>query len=205
MDYKDYNDNELLWYVAENHEDAIEIVYQKYEPLIVHTAKKMHEYCKYSGLELSDLMQEGRLGLVDAMTKYNEQRDVTFYTFAKTCIERKMISTVIATRRLKHRILNESIFYDSTSEEGGMHLEHLLKDNRSNPEHLILNNEREEKMITRTKEQLTDFESQVFELKISNFNYGEIAEILDKDKKSIDNALQRIKLKMKKVLKELNQ
>ena len=54
MDYKDYNDNELLWYIAEQNEMATDILYKKYEPLIVNFAKKMYEYCQYSGLEIND-------------------------------------------------------------------------------------------------------------------------------------------------------
>ena len=68
-----------------------------------------------------------------------------------------------------------------------------------------MHTENEKKIIALTKESLTDFEQQVFELKISNFSYKEIAEILDKDKKSIDNALQRIKTKMKKVLNTIDE
>jgi len=204
MDYKDYNDNELLWYVAEQNEAAVDILYKKYEPLIVNFAKKMYEYCQYSGLEINDLIQEGMLGLNDAISKFNEHKEVSFYTFAKTCIERKMISAVVATRRLKHRILNESIFYESELKDDGGTLEYLLKDNKNNPESLLLDSEREQKLIEAIQLKLTDFELQVFELKISDFSYIEIASILDKDKKSVDNALQRIKLKIKKVLEKMD-
>ena len=55
------------------------------------------------------------------------------------------------------------------------------------------------------KKSLTDFELQVFELMISSFNYREIAEILDKDRKQIDNAIQRIKMKVKEKLKEIEE
>ena len=97
MEYKDYNDNELLWYVAEKNEAALDILYKKYEPFIINFAKKMFEYCKNSGLEMNDLVQEGMLGLNDAITKFNDQKNVTFYTFAKSCIERKIISCVVSS------------------------------------------------------------------------------------------------------------
>ena len=89
-------------------------------------------------------------------------------------------------------------------DDGGT-LEYLLRDNKHNPENMLLHTENEKKIIELTKESLTDFEQQVFELKIANFSYKEIAEILDKDKKSIDNALQRIKTKMKKVLNTIDE
>ena len=59
---------------------------------------------------------------------------------------------------------------------------------------------REKELIENIKSVLTDFEQQVFELKLSSFTYKEIAEILERDIKSIDNALQRIKIKIKEQL-----
>ena len=76
----------------------------------------------------------------------------------------------------------------------------LLSDSKADPEVVIISNEDETELITKIKSRLTDFESQVFELKICNFNYKEIAEILDKSPKAVDNALQRIKTKVKEEL-----
>ena len=62
-----------------------------------------------------------------------------------------------------------------------------------------INAEDEKDLVKEVGKVLTDFEIQVFELKINGFDYKEIAEILDKDIKAVDNALQRIKLKIKKI------
>ena len=75
-----------------------------------------------------------------------------------------------------------------------------LEDNSFNPESILLKNENEDELINKAKELLTDLETQVFELKINGFSYKEIAEILDKDQKAIDNALQRIRSKVKDIL-----
>jgi len=201
MDYRNYNDSELLSYVNES-EEANEIIYKKYEPLINSLARKMYKYCTNSGLELNDLIQEGMLGLSNAITHFSEQKDTTFYTFAKTCIERKIISTIVSTKRLKNKILNESLSLDSHDEDNSVGLEVFISDNENNPERLIVDNENESELIKTIKLSLTDFENQVFDLKINNFNYKEIAEILDKKPKAIDNALQRIKIKVKEQLKK---
>lgn len=201
MNYRNYNDSELLSYVNES-EEANEIIYKKYEPLINSLARKMYKYCTNSGLELNDLIQEGMLGLSNAITHFSEQKDTTFYTFAKTCIERKIISTIVSTKRLKNRILNESLSLDSHDEDNSVGLEVFISDNENNPERLIVDNENESELIKTIKLSLTDFENQVFDLKISNFNYKEIAEILDKKPKAVDNALQRIKIKVKEQLKK---
>lgn len=60
----------------------------------------------------------------------------------------------------------------------------------------------QQNIILKLEQQLTDFEKQVFELKKNDFNYKEIAEILEKDVKAIDNAIQRIKIKLKNIMKQ---
>ncbi|MDD2435064.1 MAG: sigma-70 family RNA polymerase sigma factor [Bacilli bacterium] len=201
MNYRDYNDNELISYIKENNEEANNIIFEKYRPLIIGASQKMFNYCKNSGLELNDLIQEGMLGLNQAINSFDTTRDITFYTYAKTCIERKIVSLVVASRRLKHKILNESISLEVYNDsEEIVSLDKLLGDNSYNPENIIFDMEKNNELIDQIEKNLTSFEQQVFELKINNFNYNEIAEILDKDSKSIDNALQRIKTKIKNEL-----
>ena len=196
MDYKDFNDYELLNYIAEGNEDANNIIIKKYEPLINKIAIKMLPYCKNNGLDKNDLIQEGMIGLNHAIDKYHEMEDTLFYTYAKKCIERKIISVVIASNRNKNKILNESISYD---DEENLLLK-FIKDTNPNPEEFMIDIELENDLIEKIKEVLTDLEEQVFELLISGFKYKEIAEILDKDQKSIDNAIQRLKTKIRNII-----
>lgn len=199
--YKDYNDYELLNYISENSEEANNIIYKKYEPLIRNIANKMIQYLNNSGVEIGDLVQEGMLGLSKAIESFRETKETLFYTYAKTCIERKMIDLVISTRRLKHRVLNNSISLEFTDEEGNeKNIEYLFKDNSDSPENILLDDEFKEELFFKASKVLTDLELQVFELKVNGFDYREIAEILDKDIKTIDNALQRIKPKIKKII-----
>ena len=198
MEYKDFNDYELLDYIAEGNEEANNIIIKKYEPLINKIAIKMLGFCKNNGLEKSDLVQEGMIGLNHAIERYHEQKDVLFYTYAKKCIERKIISVVISSNRNKNKILNESISYDDDENL----LLKFIKSQTPSPEEEILNLELEEDLLQRIKVILTDLEEQVFTLLISGFKYKEIAQILDKDEKSIDNAIQRIKTKIKNNINE---
>ena len=197
MDYKDFNDYELIYYIKDGSEDANNIMIKKYEPLIYKIASKMLPLCKYNGLEINDLIQEGMIGLNHAIEKYIEQKDILFYTYAKKCIERKIISAVISSNRNKNKILNESISYD---DDNNLIL-NGVKDLKLNPEQVIIDTELEEETITKIKSTLTDFEIQVFDLLIAGFNYKEIAILLDKNEKSIDNAIQRVKSKIKKIIK----
>lgn len=194
MEYKDFNDYELVYYIHEGNEDANNILIKKYEPLINKVALRMLPYCKSNGLELEDLVQEGMIGLNHAIERYQEQEDTLFYTYAKTCIERKIISVVLSSNRNKNKILNESVSYD---DEENLIIKYLQDKNPSPLEEMV-NIEIEKNLLKKFKENLTDFEEQVFELHISGFKYREIAKILDKTPKSIDNTIQRIKTKLKK-------
>ena len=203
MKYRDYNDNELLYYVSEHNEDAEEILYEKYKPMIVNFSKKVYPFSSNTGLELNDLIQEGLLGLNQAMKYYDEKKDNSFYTFAKTCIERKILTLVTNHRRLKHKILNESLSLDMTYEDQNYGVNYFLKDMTTDPETVLLSKERETQLEEKVHQVLTDFEDEVFTLRINNFSYQEMASILDKDRKAIDNALQRIRFKVRKVIEEL--
>lgn len=205
MEYRELNDNELLSYIHDDNEEAYNIMYKKYEPLIYNISSKMIKVVANAGLEISDLMQEGRLGLTHAIKSFNPTKEASFFTYAKMCIQRKIITCVISARRLKHRILNESLSVDfKYDDDNHSKLDYLFEDNSSNPETRLLDYETQKELIDKTKNKLTDFELQVFELRLNGFNYREIATILDKNTKTIDNAIQRIKHKFKIIVGKNN-
>lgn len=198
MNYKEFNDYELLDHIHSCNEDANEIMIYKYRPLTVNLAKKLIKYCN-GGIDLNDLIQEGLVGLNEAINSFREDKETNFGTYAKLCIERRMYSLVKSTRTYKNKILNESI---SLEDEEENNIDRFLVDNRTNPSEMVAENDYHEKVLIELNNQLTDLEKQVFELKKNDFNYKEIAEILDKDPKVIDNTIQRIKTKLKKIFKE---
>ena len=199
MNYDEINDYEVLSMVADN-EDA-ELLFKKYKPLIVGLAKKIYNNNQNTGFDLNDLIQEGMIGFSTAINTFDENKDTTFFTYAKTCIERRLISLIKSASRLKHQILNESYSVEDLAQDNKS-LENLLEDSTSNPENKIIDDENTNELIRNIQKQLTPLESAVFELKISGFTYREIADILDKDSKSIDNAISRIKTKVQKYLEK---
>ena len=117
------------------------------------------------------------------------------------CIGRRLQKAIASAKAKKNRIINESYSLDKTYEEFGVPLIELISDERKNDP--LLNIEEEEhyqELLSKIKESLSDFESQVFELMINNFSYIEIAELLEKEPKQIDNTIQRIKTKVKKII-----
>ena len=199
MNYSNYNDYELLDFIYEGNEEANNIILEKYDPLISSIATKMLKYCRNSGLDYNDLRQEGFIGFNYAISHFTEEKNTVFYTYVKKCIERKIISTVIAATRLKHKALNDAMSFDADDKI----LDRKFKSDSSNPLYIVENAELEEEIIRKVKKKLTNLEEQVFELMINDFNYKEIADILDKDSKAIDNAIQRIRIKVKEVMKDI--
>ena len=141
MTYSELNDNELIYYINENNEEANNLLIKKYEPLIISIVNRMMKSCPYLGLEKSDMIQEGMIGLNHAIGYYNEQKDITFYTYAKTCVERRLISVIVSAQRQKHKNLNESISFD-TEDDGTIEL--FLKDESTNPEKIVMSKESRE-------------------------------------------------------------
>lgn len=202
MDYKDYNDNELLMYIGECDEDANELMYKKYYPIIREFALKVYDKAKTIGLEFNDLIQEGMVGLNMAINHYDTMEKTSFYTFATTCIKRKIISAVVVAGGKKNLCLNESISFNYDDEL--YKTDYMLADNKSIPENIVLDRIYSKNILKKLNNKLSDFEKSVLSFKIKGFKNKEIGTYFNKDYKTIDNAIQRIRFKLKNVLEEMN-
>ncbi len=202
---KEYEeDGELLYLVADNNEDASDTIFKKYHPVIEYYAKKYVMLVEGKGIDYNDLYQEGLIGLHAAIKGYKEQKDIKFSTFAFICIKRKILSAVKNANRKKHKILNESYSLDYQDDEDNSWFLNVVSASESSIEDVLVGNEDANYFNKRVKEELTDFEQMVYELKVNGFTYEEMAETLDKTYKSIESALFRIRIKLKKILNEIN-
>lgn len=195
--YTDENDYELLYLVSEENEEAKDMFYEKYKPLVEMKASKYYNYIKNKGYELNDLIQEGMIGLSQAINDFKEQKNVKFVTFASVCIDRQLITFIRDVNRQKHKLLNDSLSIDYTSNNLGRPLLDILFDDKNlNPEDSFIDIEEEEELRTKIRTILTDKEFEVFELRCQDFSYQEIACLLDITTKSVDGAIRRIKSKI---------
>ena len=200
--YKDYDDQELMYLVAENNETAEEILYKKYESIVDMKAKKYTSYSKKIGLEYSDLFQEGMVGLSEAISSYKEHMDTKFASFANMCIERQLFTALRKASRKKHIYLNDSYSLDFSVEDDGKTMLDYVFDNSGDPSLKLESEESKKALYDVLNNELTDHEKRVFELKMKGFEYKEIAKLLNKSYKSVDSALQRIRHKIKKILND---
>ena len=141
----------------------------------------------------SDLLQEGMWGLFKAIREYQPDRGASFATFADVCVRRQLYSAIAAAGRNKHRPLNESLSL-SEMEENKVH---LSAGPESDPEYVVLREEEQAELQKKVWEALSPLEKKVLELYLSGMDYLQIAEKLGRTGKSIDNALQRIRNKIK--------
>lgn len=188
----EYNDFELVSLIRENNEEAREILYNKYKPIIVKkSTDQIYKLGSY-GMEINDLIQEGYIGLDNAITCFNEKENTSFYTFALLCIDRQIITYIKKNTNNKAMVLNDAINLDDGKE-------YLFRDN-TDIEGSFINKEDVKEFINLICDSLSDIEKKVFSLKLEGYDIGEIANLLNKDTKVIYNTLHRIKYKIKLIM-----
>lgn len=195
--YKDYNDYELLYLINEHNEEAEKILYDKYKPIVNIKVNKYKLLGKRVGLEENDLFQEGMIGLIEATNSYKDNKSSAFSSFANICIERQILKILSYANRKKHTYLNDSFSLDVSIDDKGRTLSDIIKGS-IDPSIKIEKDEEQKKLYDMVEKDLSDFEKSVFELKMLGLEYNEIANLLNKSYKSIDTALQRIRLKIRK-------
>lgn len=201
--YSELSDEELIERLRDGEEPITEYIMNKYKNLVRSKAKSMY----ILGADSEDLIQEGMIGLFKALRDYDAGRDASFLTFAELCISRQMYTAVQASRRKKHIPLNTYVsLYSDAAERGegdgdGEHLElvnAIVAQSGQNPEDTVIDRENLQVLEQIIDQELSSFEKQVLDLYLTGMSYVQIARVLGKDGKSADNALQRIKSKLRK-------
>lgn len=200
LNYKDYNDSELYLLVCEENEEAKDILFDKYKYIIDIIIKKYIMSANALNIEYNDLYQEALVGFSDALASYKEDK-ASLATFITLCVERRLQKIIIKQGRLKNKVMQESLSLDQVYEKYQIPLKDIISDNgKSDPLISIANDEGLKELEIMIKAKLSASEYNVYSLMINGFSYIEIAKILNKNPKQIDNAMQRIKSKVRKIL-----
>lgn len=195
--YKDYTDEELIIRARDGENEIMEYLMDKYKNLVRSKAATMF----ILGADKDDLIQEGMIGLFKAVRDYDSGRDASFYTFAELCVSRQMYTALQASGRKKHSPLNTYVsIYQDGDEEGAGLIDALENKKERNPEEILIDQENVATIERIIENELSSFERQVLELSMTGMGYVEIAKLLGKDGKSTDNALCRVKTKIRKAL-----
>ena len=188
-EYENQSDEVLIEQLRCGQPEITDYIMEKYKNLVRKRANAMF----LIGGDTDDLIQEGMIGLFKAIRDFRPDKDASFYHFADLCITRQIYNAVEASQRKKHLPLNTYISLNAQMGQEGedTFLDLLESFENPNPEQLMI----EEKL----KKALSGFERQVVQLYLQGLNYRQIAELLGKSPKAIDNALQRIRGKIREV------
>ena len=200
--YSDIDDEQLIVMVHDGDEPAIvEYMMNKYKELVRKKANSMY----ILGADKDDLIQEGMIGLFKAIRDYDCGRDASFSTFADLCISRQMYSAIKSQARKKHGPLNSyiSIYASREDSDAGMDLsleEMLEADPNYVPEQYVIDQESLQTLENEIERELSDLERQILDLYVTGMSVKKISAVLGRDEKSTDNAMQRVRSKLKKYL-----
>ena len=193
--YDGIKDEELISRFENGESEILDYLMEKYKNMVRKKARTMF----LIGGENDDLIQEGMIGLFKAVRDYQPDRDAAFQTFASICVDRQIYNAIQSSNRQKHQPLNS---YISHSEQDGENEEHLGDNWGENPESIIIDQENVQNLEQEITATLSPMENQVLEYYLAGNGYGEIAQIMGKTPKSIDNALQRIRIKIREQLEQ---
>ncbi len=202
--YDSLSDEEIIERIKQGDQPAVDYLMEKYKYLVRSKAKALF----LIGGDKDDLIQEGMIGLYKAIRDYQTGRDNSFFNFADLCVSRQIYSAIKASNRKKNIPLNTyiSLYAPAYGDNGDMEEKENLVDiiyqkNVSNPEELVIDKENTSMIEYELVRRLSDLEKQVLGLYMQDLKYVQIAEVLGKEPKTIDNALTRIKTKLNQVLK----
>ena len=159
------------------------------------------------GADHEDIVQEGMIGLYKSIRDFQPDRLASFRSFAELCVKRQIITAIKAATRQKHVPLNSYVSLNKPlyDEESDRTLLDVIEGRVTNPEDLYISQEDLARIQGQIAEILSDLERQVLDAFIDGKSYQEIAELLGRHVKSIDNALQRVKRKLFKFLEETDE
>lgn len=185
--------------------DAMDYLLNKYKGMVRKKARKLF----LIGADQDDLVQEGMIGLYKAVRSFDVQKDSSFGHFAELCISRQIYDAIKASNRQKNLPLNTYLSFhmplsgeEMEEGEAGFLMDYLGTKKNQNPEQLVIDKESVSVLQYELVRRLSTLEREVLRYYLDGLSYTEIADSLQREPKSIDNALQRIRNKLSTLLEE---
>ena len=188
------SDEQLLARIKAGDGEAERQLYERYKQLV---RSRAHSYFLI-GADHEDLVQEGMIGLYKAVCEYAPDKAASFHSFAELCVTRQILSAIKNATRKKHAPLNNYISLNrSETPDGDLTLLDTVRSLRvADPEDVVIGQENFEQMIRYLSEVLSSMEQRVLRLYLDGYSHPQIAAVLGKPLKSVDNAMQRVKHKL---------
>lgn len=195
----DLSDEELVKFARANSGAHLEELVRRYLNLIRARANSYF----IPGAEKDDIIQEGMIGLYKAIMEFDESKTLYFGSFASVCIKNNILTAVKAAARKKNSPLNSYISltkgtYDDDGNESLLDI--MAPEEEQDPATIVIDRENVDGIEYTINKVLSKFELEVLLEYLSGRSYGEIAVRLNRDRKAVDNAIQRIKKKLETLL-----
>ena len=201
LDYQDMEEKEVIGRAQHGDSEATSFLLEKYKGIV---RRLSHPLFLVDG-DQDDLLQEGMIGLFKAIQSFDNAKGAGFETYASVCISRHLYTAIEKSNRKKNIPLNSyisiySLEYPDEMEERDRRyaLDKLLADWQKNPEEIVIKKEDTQNVLQNIFQKLSKMEKEVLRLFLKGMTYQEIAKQMDCAPKKIDNALQRIKMKIAK-------
>ena len=203
MVYENYGDERLIELMRESSEEAKDILFEKYKYIIDIEIKKYSNMANLLGYDYNDLYQDALVGFSEALNDYSDDKAAALSSFITLCVDRKLQVAIIKAGRLKNKLISESLSLDYKYDQYTSPLRDIISDNSLNdPLENIVKDEKLSDLTKKIEAILSEGEYEVYALMISGLKYGEIALLLNKNPKQVDNTIQRVKNKIKKIIEK---
>lgn len=194
--------NKIICEAQLGNQKALEDLIKLNQYLITNVIRRNNFYLLNG--EKEDLVQEGNLGLIKAIISFSIEKNTKFETFAGLCIKRQIISYIEKQNVKKQKLLTSAInYYPKSFKNDEEEFPEILGVNYSTPESIFIKKE-ELKVIINDIRQLkfSKLENIIFNLLSNEYSYSDIIKILNENPKKIDNTIQRIRNKVKKIIEK---
>ena len=194
--YKDLNDYEVMYMIGEKSEDATNLLFNKYKPIVEKYAKEYYAYGRNLGLEYQDFIQEGYLGLYVATRNYTDSKSCLFYTYVLICIKSRMGNLIRRNSTKKNYALNNSVSLYSNIDDSSKELIDYISDDKAILPDIALGYNEFIESLKNIIYNLDLDKASILELKYNGFNNREIAKLLDISTSKVSYALSFIRKKL---------
>ncbi len=192
-DFNCFSDEQLQQLAVSGNSEAEDALAVRYSQLVRVLARPLF----LAGGDSEDLTQEGMLGLLSAIRNYDVSQAVLFKTFADVCIRRRLCSAIKSAKRMKHFPLNSGVSLEDAFSEDGTY---EALDLRQTPEEQVLARERANEFSQKLSNCMSQLERKILPYYLQGYSYGSIAERCGCTEKAVDNAIQRIRRKLSRIL-----
>lgn len=195
---------DLIECITEQTEETREKLFEKYKYIIDIYLRKYKNSLYYNSIDYEDAYSECLYAFNSATESFDLDKTYSFQTFLSRCVERRLIKMIRDASTEKNKFLNSTYSLDYVYKEYGVPLNELIKSNTDDDPDKILETEEKLSLISsKIEQELSEFEHSVYNLMLDDLSYQQIAKILNKDSKQVDNAMQRIKNKLKDIIAKI--